>query len=150
MRTLTEDNLSVPQHLCHYLEASAARFPERTAAVDPDGTTLTYRELNDRADRIAGYLASRGVKAGDRVGIVLPKSTVALTALFGIMKARAAYIPVDWSGPVERVRSILTDCRVSAMFLDRRRMDLAGLAETLILIGAESADMPGAAFGYSC
>ena len=89
-------------HLCHYLEESAARFPERLAAVDPDGDALTYRELDERATRIAGFLVSRGVSPGDRVGIVMPKSIAALTAVFGIMKARAAYVPVDWTGPVER------------------------------------------------
>jgi amino acid adenylation domain-containing protein len=76
------------------------------------------------------------------VGIVLPKSTVALTALFGIMKAQAAYIPVDWAGPVERLRTILTDCQVRAVFLDRRRMDLASVAETVILCGPEAVETP--------
>jgi len=42
-------------HLAQYLEASAERFPERLAAADPDGTSLTYRELNERAGRIADF-----------------------------------------------------------------------------------------------
>jgi amino acid adenylation domain-containing protein len=130
--------LFAPRHLCQYLEESAARFPERIAAVDRDGTTLTYLEVDRQAGQMAGYLVSRGVQPGDRVGIVLPKSTAALIALFAIMKARAAYVPVDWSGPVERIRSILTDCQVSAVFLDRRRLDLAGVAGTLILCGPDS------------
>jgi amino acid adenylation domain-containing protein len=127
-------------HLCNYLEASAARFSERLAAVDQDGAALTYSELNERASRIAGFLAARGVRPGDRVGIVLPKSITALTALFAVMKVRAAYVPIDWSGPVERVRSILTDCAVRAVFLDGRRSDLTEIAETVILRGADSGD----------
>ena len=86
-------------HLCDYLESSADRFPERLAAVDPDGAALTYLELEGRASRIAGFLVDRGVRPGDRVGMVLPKNTSALTAIFGILKARAAYVPVDWTGP---------------------------------------------------
>src|SRR5271157_4290667 len=97
-------------HLCAYLEASANRVPERIAAVDPDGPALTYGELNWRADRVAGFLVDQGVRAGDRVGLVAPKTTMAFTALFGIMKARAAYVPIDWTGPTERTRSIITSC----------------------------------------
>lgn len=123
-------------HLCRYLEESAVRFPGRVAAMDPDGASLTYAELDQRASRIAGFLASRGIQPGDRVGLVLPKSIDALVALFGVMKARAAYVPVDWTGPVNRVRTILTDCSVTAVFLDRRRADLAESAETMILLGA--------------
>jgi amino acid adenylation domain-containing protein len=122
-------------HLSDYLGASATRYPERVAVLDPDGTALTYRELNERASRIAGFLAEQGVRAGDRVGLALPKSTAALTAVFGIMHAGAAYVPVDWTGPAERVRTILKDCQVRALFLDSSRPELADIAETVIWLG---------------
>ena len=77
--------------LVDYLEESAARFPERSAIVDPAGWSLTYRELNERADRIAGFLIAKGVRSGDRVGVIVPKGVDAITAFIGIMKARAAY-----------------------------------------------------------
>ena len=131
-------------HLCDYLEASAARFPARVAAVDPDGAALTYRELDQRASRVAGFLVERGVAPGDRVGLALPKTTAALAAVFGILKARAAYVPVDWSGPAERVRSILTDCQVRALIVDRRRPDLPDCAETVILLGSQAGNSPPA------
>jgi amino acid adenylation domain-containing protein len=136
------------EHLAHYLEASAERFPERLAAIDPDGTALTYRELNRRASRLAGFLVSRGVRHGDRVGVVLPKSTTALTAQFGIMKAGAAYVPVDWTGPEERVKTILRDCQVCALFADRRRADLTGCAESVILAGEGPAGLPSGLFDW--
>jgi amino acid adenylation domain-containing protein len=128
------------RHLSDYLEASARRFPELRAAVDPDGTALTYQELNERANRIAGFLADHGVAPGDRVGIVLPKDTAALTALFGVMKAGAAYVPVDWTAPVERIRTILSDCQIRAVFLDRRCSGLNAGAETVILLGEDKND----------
>jgi len=131
-----EDTLSAV-HLTDYLETSAIRFPERVAVVDPDGTALTYRELNERAKRIAGFLAKQGVRAGDRVGLVLPKNTAALTAVFGIMKAGAAYVPVDWTGPAERIRTILKDCQVRALFLDSSRPELADTAETVIWLSRD-------------
>ncbi len=124
-------------HLTDYLAASANRFPEGLAAIDPDGTALTYRELNEHASRIAGFLAEQGVRAGDRVGIVLPKSTAALTAVFAIMHAGAAYVPIDWSGPAERIRTILKDCQVRALFLDSSRPELADIAETVICLGRD-------------
>jgi amino acid adenylation domain-containing protein len=124
-------------HLTDYLQASATRYPDRLAAIDPDGTALTYRELNERASRIAGFLADQGVSAGDRVGLALPKSTAALTAVFGIMKAGAVYVPVDWTGPAERIRTILKDCQVRALFLDSSRPELADAAETVICLGKD-------------
>lgn len=125
-------------HLCTYLEASARRHPEREAAADPDGATLSYRELDERANRIAGFLLDKGVRKGDRVGLVLPKTLEALAIVFGIMKAGAAYVPVDWSSPAERIRTILTDCEVRAVFVDSRRGDVAGVADTVILLGEDS------------
>jgi amino acid adenylation domain-containing protein len=122
-------------HLCRYLEENAARFPERIAARDPDGSSITYRALDQRANCVAGFLAANGIAAGDRVGLALPKNIAALTAIFGTMKARAAYVPVDWNSPAERARTILSDCKVSAVFLDRKRIDLADTAATVVCIG---------------
>jgi amino acid adenylation domain-containing protein len=127
-------------HLCNYLEASARRFPDRVAAVEADGMALTYRELEEQASRIAGLLVDQGVRPGDRVGLVLPKSTAALIALFGAMKARAAYVPVDWSVPAERTRSILSDCGVRAIFTDWLRPELTGIADTVVLVGTGAGD----------
>ena len=51
------------------------------------------------------------------MAVVLPKSVEAVAALFGIMKAGAAYVPVDYSAPIERSRRIVTDCQVRALIL---------------------------------
>lgn len=104
--------------LVSYLEASAARFPERTALVDPFGRSLTFAELDEGASRVAGYLRGEGVEPGDRVGVVLRKSAAAVTALFGVMKAGAAYVPADYTAPAERNERILADCHVRVAFLD--------------------------------
>ncbi len=56
------------------------------------------------------------------------------------MKVRAAYVPVDWTSPVERIRTILSDCGVKAVFLNRRRADLTETAEIIILMGPNTAD----------
>lgn len=112
-----------PRHLADYLEASAARCPERAALVDSTGCKVTFSELNQQADSLAGFLATRGVTRGDRVGVVLPKGIPAVVALFGIMKAGAAYVPVDHSAPTERIQRILTDCQVRALIADGPFLD---------------------------
>ena len=104
--------------LVDYLSSSSARWPDRTAIVDPGGDALTYAELDRRSSALAGFLAAHGVAPGDRVGVVLPKSATTVAALFGIMKAGAAYVPIDHSAPAERGRGILTDCQVRAVIVD--------------------------------
>ena len=110
-------------HLSEYLEASAGRWPERPAVVDPAGWAVTYAELNRRADALAALLAAMGVAHGDRVGVVMPKGVTAVVALFGIMKAGAAYVPVDCTAPAERGRRILADCQVRAVVVGDRFQD---------------------------
>jgi amino acid adenylation domain-containing protein len=137
---------AVPQsveecHLCTHLEESAKRFPHRLAAVDSYDVSITYEELNRQANQVAAFLADRGVRPGDRVGLVIPKTTRALTILFGIMKARAAYVPIDWTGPMERAAQILTSCEVSVVFVDPRCGDLSAAARTVVPLDDSAWDM---------
>jgi amino acid adenylation domain-containing protein len=105
--------------LVDLVEASAQRAPGRTAVVDPAGWSVTYDELNRRADRLAGFLVAAGVTPGDRVGVILPKGVHAITAFLAIMKCRAAYVPADFTAPVARNRAIMADCEVKAAVLAR-------------------------------
>jgi amino acid adenylation domain-containing protein len=139
-----------------YLAASAQRWPDRPAVVDPDGSVLTYRELDSRADHLAAFLRSRGVHPGDRVGLVVPKGIAAVSAIFGILKARAAYVPVDYTAPPERNRAILRDCHVRAVFLDARCLKTLGEgtegidpSTTVVLLGGAAAEeAPEGAFKW--
>jgi amino acid adenylation domain-containing protein len=136
------------RHLAEYLEASAARHPHRTAVVDPHGQSLTYAELDRQADSLASFLASRGVSRGDRVGIVLPKGLPAVVSIFGVLKAGAAYVPVDSTAPADRGRRILTDCAIRALIVDAGCVDVApqgepgGALAAVIVTGSASADLP--------
>lgn len=91
------------------------RNPERTALVEPDGTSASFAELDERARRIQGELVGRGVRPGDRVGLVLEKSIDAVASMLGILMAGAAYVPIDPQASGERTVRILTDCRVAAL-----------------------------------
>jgi amino acid adenylation domain-containing protein len=129
--------------LVAYLDASAAQWPARTAVVDPAGWSLTYRELHQRADAVAAFLIGAGVTKGDRVGVVLPKSADGVACLFGIMKAGAAYVPVDYTAPAERGRGILSDCQVRALVVHVKCLAVAPDPSTLaavIVIGGTPPD----------
>jgi amino acid adenylation domain-containing protein len=104
-------------HLAGYLEEAARRWPNRVAVIDVDGSEWSYAELDERANRVAALLAAHGIQPGDRVGVVLPKSAAALCTMFAAMKLRAAYVPVDWTAPAARIRTVLSDCAVRVVFV---------------------------------
>ncbi|MFD7663678.1 amino acid adenylation domain-containing protein [Streptomyces sp. NPDC059788] len=89
-------------------EQAAARCPDAPAVVS-GALTLTYRELEARANRFAHYLLAKGVGAGDRVAVLLPRTAELVTVLLGIAKAGAVFVPVDTAYPAERVRFLLED-----------------------------------------
>ena len=76
---------------------------------------MTYGELERRANQLARFLRSRGVRRGDCVGLWLPRSIDVYVALLGILKAGAAYVPLDPEYPAERVGFILSDCQARAL-----------------------------------
>ncbi|TGB15128.1 amino acid adenylation domain-containing protein [Streptomyces sp. MZ04] len=86
----------------------ARRRPEAVAVVS-DGGTLTYRGLQERSDRLAVALADRGVEPGDLVGVHLRRSADLVVGLLGVMKAGAAYVPLDPVYPPDRIRAMLAD-----------------------------------------
>ncbi|MFB4309382.1 amino acid adenylation domain-containing protein [Actinomadura sp. GTD37] len=94
--------------------AAARRTPRAPAVAGPDGT-LTYRELDREADRIGRALASLGVRRGDRVGLWLDKSAVAVAAMQGVLRLGAAYVPLDPLSPPARVARILRGCGAAAL-----------------------------------
>ena len=79
----------------------AAAWPDRIA-VASDTSSLTYAELDARSDRIAAALAEAGVEPGSYVALLMERSVEAIVAVFGVLKAGAAYLPIDTRWPVER------------------------------------------------
>ncbi|MFE7756961.1 amino acid adenylation domain-containing protein [Streptomyces sp. NPDC057429] len=89
-------------------ERWARRTPGAPAVRDA-GTTLTYGELDARADALAHHLAARGIGPEDRVAVALPRTHDLVVALLGVLKAGAAYVPLDPDYPAQRLSYMLDD-----------------------------------------
>ncbi|MFF1379058.1 amino acid adenylation domain-containing protein [Streptomyces sp. NPDC058308] len=100
-------------------ETWAAQAPDAAALVAADGSTVySYGELNARANQLARLLVERGVGPEQLVALALPRSPEMIVAVWAVLKAGAAYLPVDVEYPVERVRFMVEDSRPSVMLVD--------------------------------
>jgi natural product biosynthesis luciferase-like monooxygenase protein len=99
-------------------QAQAARTPD-APAVTAGGRSLTYRELDRRANAIAHELARRGVGADQLVGIHTQRGVHMLAAVIGVHKAGAAYVPLDPRYPEERIRFMAEDARLGVVLTDQ-------------------------------
>ncbi|WP_443677792.1 amino acid adenylation domain-containing protein [Mycobacterium angelicum] len=88
--------------------AQVERTPEATALVDAAGS-LTYRELDAAAKRVAQQLADRGVGAGDVVALLAPRCSQAIIGILAVLKTGAAYLPIDPAHPDARVSFMISD-----------------------------------------
>ncbi|WP_410512431.1 condensation domain-containing protein [Paenibacillus sp. BR2-3] len=84
-------------------------------AVDFEGKTLTYKQLNDRANYVGALLREQGVQPETIVGIVSARSLEMVIGLYGILKAGGAYLPIDPELPLDRVHFMLADCRTNVI-----------------------------------
>ncbi|MDI5967959.1 amino acid adenylation domain-containing protein [Streptomyces sp. SL13] len=133
-RALLEWNGEVPaaatRTVPELFEAQVRRSPDRTAAVF--GTdTLSYGELNARANRLAHWLIEKGAGPEQYVALVLPRSLDLVVAVLAVLKSGAAYVPVDSGHPADRIAMILQDT-APVLTLDRAGWptDLAGRPDT--------------------
>ncbi|MWA01879.1 amino acid adenylation domain-containing protein [Actinomadura sp. LD22] len=106
------------------IEAQAARTPDRTAVVAGD-VRLSYADLNARANRLARHLVARGVGAEDFVALALPRDENLVVAALAVLKAGAAYQPIDLSYPADRIAYMLDDA-APACVITTRSAELPG------------------------
>jgi amino acid adenylation domain-containing protein len=105
-------------------EHRAAHTPDATALV-ATGTTLTFAELNARANRLARLLRADGLGDGARVALLLPRSAGIVTAILAVLKAGGAYVPLDPALPADRLAYLLGDAEPAAV------LTTSGLADRL-------------------
>lgn len=95
-----------------------AKSPDAIAIRDETGT-WTYTELNAWSDRIAGYLAQEfDVQTGEKIGLLTSRSAWAIVGMLGILKAGAAYVPIDSTHPQARISYMLDDSAVRLVLTD--------------------------------
>ena len=98
-------------HLPQLFEAQVARSPDAVAVVFED-TTLTYADLDARANQLAHHLRARGVGPEVVVGLCIERSPEMIVGLLGILKAGGAYLPLDPAYPTERLAFMIEDADV--------------------------------------
>ncbi|MGQ5640287.1 MULTISPECIES: amino acid adenylation domain-containing protein [unclassified Streptomyces] len=109
-------------------EAQAERTPDRVALIG-EQETLTYGEFNRRANRLAHWLVEQGAGPERLVAVRIPRSVDLLVALYAVVKAGAAYVPVDPDLPEDRVRHVLDSAR-PLLVLDGNLPDVSACPET--------------------
>ena len=122
----------------HWLiEQRVMKSPNRTA-VEFKGVSLTYQELNRRADLLAMALRDHGIEKGDIVAIMVPPSLEMIVGVLGILKTGAAYLPVDPNYPPERVSYMLSDSHAKMLLsLKTASGDLAADVPVFDLAGMD-------------
>jgi len=100
----------------HLVEAQVQRLPQKTAVIDQE-KHFTYEQLNQAANQVAHYLQSLGVGSETLVGIFMPRCFSLMVGILGILKAGAAYVPLDPAYPPERIADMLDDSKTSVLLI---------------------------------
>ncbi len=110
------------------------KFPEKTALVDSDGDTLTYAQLDEKSDALASFLQNKGIAVEEPVVICLGRYREMVVATLAVLKAGAAYVPIDPVYPDERIEYIINDCGAKWVISDSKlKSRLSAFEDKLIL-----------------
>lgn len=120
-----------------FLDAFEAQVEARPEAVALEfgARSVSYRELSERSNQLAWYLREQGIEAGDRVAFCIERSIAMLVGLLGVLKAGAAYVPLDPEYPASRLAFMLRDCRPALVLSQERwlsRLDCQTLRVVLV------------------
>jgi long-chain acyl-CoA synthetase len=137
------------------LAASAARHPDRDAVV-AGGTRLTYAEFAAAVERCAGGLAAAGVQRGDRVAVVMPNSAEAAVAIYGAVRAGAAFVPLPPGAKPDRLQRLIEHCGAKAVLRDLDGLGTGSAPEppgdedlaSIIYTSGSTGEPKGAAFAH--
>ena len=121
-QTLTEPAKAPFRFFHECISHFAQERPDQEALVACDAT-FTYRQMDSVTNSIANGLRQRGVTTGDRVALLLPRTSRLILSLFGVLKAGAAYIPCDPDYPADRVKLILEDSEARYIITTADRLD---------------------------
>ncbi|MGG4442796.1 non-ribosomal peptide synthetase [Brevibacillus fortis] len=120
-------------------EGQVERTPDMTAVVYED-KHLTYRELNEKSNRLARKLRSQGVKPDHLVGLMVERSIEMIVGVLAILKAGGAFVPIDPNYPEERINYMLADSGAKHLLLQNHLKDRVVFDGKRITLGEESGD----------
>jgi amino acid adenylation domain-containing protein/non-ribosomal peptide synthase protein (TIGR01720 family) len=145
LREWNETHVDFPPLTLHELfERQAATTPDAIALIFA-GERLSYQELDQRANRLAHYLRSLGVTRGARVGICLPRGMDLIICLLGILKAGAAFLPLDPEYPKERLAYMIADAQPELVLTYPQ---ITQIIQTTSVPRVESVETSGADLAY--
>jgi long-chain acyl-CoA synthetase len=127
-------------NIAHNLEVSALHFPEHIALMDGE-VTLTYREMDAEAARIAGALQKNGITPGDHVALCAPNSARWLCSYFGILKAGAVAVTLPYAMTRNELAPVLKDCKPRMIFTDDRKRQYFQKSAYLETVVSETGDL---------
>ncbi|HWD97875.1 MAG TPA: amino acid adenylation domain-containing protein [Bryobacteraceae bacterium] len=140
-----------PLHRClhEFIQDQVDRTPDATAVVFED-ESLTYRELDRRANRLAHFLRGAGIGPDMLVGVAMERSIELVVSLVAVLKAGGAYVPVDPEYPADRIAHMLEDAQPAVVLTQQRLLNMlpASAAQTIAVdtlhesLEQESGDRP--------
>ena len=113
-RAVLTDPAGTPVSIPEAFAAQVARAPDAVAVTSGE-ESWTYREIDGASNRLAHLLIGQGVRAGERVALLLPRSAQAVVAILAVAKTGAAYVPIDPAVPTARMDFVLTDAAPAAV-----------------------------------
>lgn len=113
----TSSNYPSDKTIADLFEEQVLKTPDNVALIRNE-LTITYRQLNESANKLARYLLKQGVKEGSNVGLLVSRGFNMIIGMYGILKAGGAYIPIDPEYPVERQKYILSQSSASHLIAD--------------------------------
>ncbi len=134
----TAGDYSTDTTLAALVEAQADRTPDALAIVS-EGERITYGELDARANRVAHRLRKLGAGPGALIGVCIDRSIDMVAAQLGVLKAGAAFVPIEASYPRDRIAFMLEDARVAVILAGRRiAADLPAGGASVVLLDADA------------
>ncbi|MDQ6763754.1 MAG: amino acid adenylation domain-containing protein, partial [Bacteroidota bacterium] len=132
-----EVKLYSDKNIVELFEQQVSNTPDATALIF-EGEKLTYRQLNERSNQLAHFLQSKGVKEETLVPICLERSFEMSIGILGILKASAAYVPIDPDYPADRMKYMLEDTRASIILCNDKSKTILPGDENYTLISLDS------------
>ncbi|MDZ7719323.1 MAG: amino acid adenylation domain-containing protein [Balneolaceae bacterium] len=131
---------------------SARKVPGKTA-FKSGNESVRYSEVDQKTNQIANFLIDKGLKKGDRVGVLLNRNVKSALAVHGILKAGGVFVPIDTDAPVKRIQYILDDCNIKIIISEQTFAEICtsaiqSISEKLTLLGLDTTHPTHSSFSW--